>query len=168
MGMTVTGNRGSEKRHNLLRKRRTGFPLAAHPWPSQHPGATLRPSHGSTQQLHKVATVLHPHFTDEEIEACGNQYLPEVTQLVSGRDSEVASLISECVLLTPTLHLWSEKLPTSKPPTLPHPPPPPPQFLPTFRSIQSGWFILWHMAGKKLGDHLAPNLGSSAKQTNRP
>lgn len=105
MGMTVTGNRGSEKRHNLLRKRRTGFPLAAHPWPSQHPGATLRPSHGSTQQLHKVATVLHPHFTDEEIEACGNQYLPEVTQLVSGRDSEVASLISECVLLTPTLHL---------------------------------------------------------------
>lgn len=127
MGMMITGNRGSEKRLNLLRKRRTGFPLAAHPWPSQHPGAILRTSHGSTQQLHKVATVLHPHFTDKEIEACGNQYLPEVTQLVSSRDSEVASPISERVLLTPTLHLWSlhlwsEKLPISKPPTLPpHP-----------------------------------------------
>lgn len=154
MGMTVTGNRGSEKRHNLLRKRRTGFPLAAHPWPSQHPGATLRPSHGSTQQLHKVATVLHPHFTDEEIEACGNQYLPEVTQLVSGRDSEVASLISECVLLTPTLHLWSEKLPTSKPPTLPHPPPPAP--VPPYIQIHTVWLVHslahgWEEAGRSPG-----------------
>ena len=133
-------------------KSRTGFPQAAHPWLSQHPGAVPRTSHGSIQQPHKVATVLHPHFTDEEIEACGNQYLPEVTQLVSGRDSEIASLISQCVLLTPTLHLWSlhlwsERLPTSKPP--PFPSTPVPHYIQIHtvwlvHSLAHGWEITWH------------------------